>query len=40
MEYYNFYQQYEDYFAIIRVKGANQIFFAMFFFWDQISFSW
>ena len=34
IEYYNFCQQYENYFAINGVKSANQIFFTLFFLWD------
>ena len=32
MECYNFYQQYKDYFAIVRTKDPNQILFATSFF--------
>lgn len=32
MESYNFYWQYEDYFAIIGAKSSNCIFFTIFFF--------
>ena len=38
MEYYNFCQQCEDYFATDRAKGANQIPFATSFLRDQIIF--
>ena len=31
MECYNFYQQYEDYFATVKVTGPTQILFAVFF---------
>ena len=40
MEYYNFYQLYEDYFATIEIKGVNRIFFITPFFWNIISFYW
>ena len=38
MDYYNFCQQCEDYFATARAMGPTQILFAMSFLWDQISF--
>ena len=40
MNYYNFYQQCEDYFAIADATGLTQIPFAAFFLWDRISFCW
>ena len=40
MDYYNFCQQYENYFASAAATGANQIPFAAFFLWDRISFRW
>lgn len=38
MEYYNFCQQFENYFAAARARKANQIFFAMSFSQNQNSF--
>lgn len=38
MKFYNFYQLYKDYFATIKAKSANRIFFATSFFQNQISF--
>ncbi len=40
MEYYNFCQKYEDYFATIEAIGPNQIPFAAFFLRYQINFRW
>ena len=38
MEYYNFCQQFKDYFSIVKVKGLNYIFFAVFFLYNYINF--
>ena len=35
---YNFYQEYEDHFAIAKVKGLNRISFAAFFLYNYIKF--
>ena len=40
MECYNFYQQYEDYFATTRAKSPNRIFFTVSFLRDCINFRW
>ena len=40
MDCYNFCQQYENYFAIVRAMGANQILFITSFLTDRISFCW
>ena len=40
MEFYNFYQQYEDHFATAGAKGPNRILFAASFFRDHINFCW
>ena len=40
MNCFNFYQQYEDYFATIGATGPTRSPFAMFFLWDRISFRW
>ena len=40
MDYYNFCQQCEDYFATARATGPTRILFAAFFFWNQITFHW
>ena len=40
IDYYNFCQQYEDYFATARATGSTRIFFATSFLRDQISFCW
>ena len=40
MECYNFCQQCENYVSTTEAKGANQILFAVSFFWDRISFYW
>ena len=38
IECYNFYQQYEDYFAIARAESSNYIFFTISFLCDCINF--
>ena len=40
MEYYNFYQQCEDHFAIAGAKSPNRIPFAASFLRDRINFRW
>ncbi len=40
IQYYNFYQQYEDHFATARASEPNQILFVDFFLGDQINFRW
>ena len=40
MEFYNFCQQYEDYFATAGAKSPNHILFAAFFLRDRINFRW
>ena len=40
MDYYNFCQQCEDYFATAGATGPTQIPFATSFLWERISFRW